>query len=84
MFPVIIFRIHFGRIVRTTAAWFGASALAFGIVIGGQTVHIVTAEPVAVQTCGSATPQLRTTLYFGGAPPERVGQRTGMAAFPTR
>ena len=56
--------------MRTTAAWLGASALAFGIVIGGETVHIATAQPVAAQTCGSAKPQLRTTLYFGSARPK--------------
>jgi|GraSoiStandDraft_41_1057321.scaffolds.fasta_scaffold1631308_1 hypothetical protein len=56
-------------IVRTMAAWVGAGALAFGIVIGVVTVHIATAQSVALQTCGSAAPQLRTTLYLGGARP---------------
>lgn len=56
--------------MRTMAAWVGAGALVFGIVIGGVTAHIATAQPVAVQTCGSATPQLKTTLYFGGARPK--------------
>ena len=55
--------------MRTIAAWMVAGALGFGIVIG-VTVHIATAQPVAVQTCGSATAQLRTTLYFGGARPK--------------
>ena len=52
------------------AAWVGASALVFGVIVGGVTVHIATAQPVAVQTCGPAAPQLRTTLYFGGARPK--------------
>ena len=56
--------------MRTMATWVGASALVFGIVIGSVTVHIATAQPVAVQTCGSTAPQLRTTLYFGGARPK--------------
>jgi hypothetical protein len=51
------------------AAWVGAGALAFGIVIGGVSVHVATAQPVPLRTCGSASPQLRTTLYFGGARP---------------
>jgi len=50
-------------------AWVGAVALGFGVLIGGVTMHIATAQPVAVQSCGSAVPQLRTTLYFGGARP---------------
>jgi hypothetical protein len=35
-------------------------------------MHVATAQPVAVDmgTCGSASPQLRTTLYFGGARPK--------------
>ena len=56
--------------MRTMAAWVGAGALGFGILIGGATVHLATAQPVAVQTCASAAPQLRTTLYFGGARPK--------------
>jgi hypothetical protein len=56
--------------VKTMAAWVGAGALVFGTAVGGLTVHIATAQPVAVQTCGSATPQLKTTLYFGGARPK--------------
>ena len=57
--------------MRTMAAWVGAGALALGIAIGGVTVHVATAQPVAVQTtCGSAAPQLRTTLYFGSARPK--------------
>ena len=52
------------------ATWAGAGALAFGIVIGGITVHIATADAVSVKPCGSATSQLRTTLYFGGARPK--------------
>ena len=52
------------------AAWVGAGALAFGIVVGGVTVHVATAQAAAVQSCGSATPQLKTTLYFGGARPK--------------
>ena len=56
--------------MKTIAAWVGASALALGIVIGGVSVHVATAQPVALQTCGSAPPQLRTTLYFGGARPK--------------
>jgi hypothetical protein len=55
--------------VRTVAAWVGAGALVFGIVIG-ETVHTATAQAAAAQTCGSAVPQLRTTLYFGGARPK--------------
>jgi hypothetical protein len=31
---------------------------------------LATAQPLAVQSCGSATPQLRTTLYFGGSRPK--------------
>ena len=56
--------------MRGISAWLGASALVFGIVLGGVTVHIATAQSVAVQTCASASPQLRTTLYFGGARPK--------------
>ena len=56
--------------MRTMAAWVGAGALALGVIIGGVTVHVATAQPVAVETCGSATQQLRTTLYFGGARPK--------------
>src|ERR1051325_10104773 len=52
------------------AAWVGPGALALGVIIGGVTVHVATAQPVAVETCGSATLQLRTTLYFGGARPK--------------
>jgi hypothetical protein len=42
------------------------------MVVGGVTVHVATAQPVAVTVgiCGSASPQLRTTLYFGGARPK--------------
>ena len=56
--------------MRTTAAWVGAGALAFGIIIGGVTMHVTTAQAVSVQTCGSAAPQLRTTLYFGASRPK--------------
>lgn len=57
--------------MRTMAAWVGAAALAFGMIIGGVTVHVATAQqPAAVETCGSAAPQLRTMLYFGGARPK--------------
>jgi len=56
--------------MKTMPAWMGAGALAFGIILGGLTMHVATAQPVAVQTCGSAVPQLRTTLYFGGARPK--------------
>jgi hypothetical protein len=52
------------------AAWAGAGVLAFGIVVGGVTVHVATAQAVAVRNCGSAAPQLRTTLYFGSARPK--------------
>src|SRR5882672_12562427 len=52
------------------AAWVGAGVLAFGIVVGGVTVHVATAQAVAVQSCGSAASQLRTTLYFGLARPK--------------
>lgn len=71
-FPDILVRISSARegFVRTMAAWVGAGALVFGIVIGSVTVHTATAQPVAVQTCGSAAPQLKTTLYFGGARPK--------------
>jgi hypothetical protein len=34
------------------AAWVGAGALALGVIIGGVTVHVATAQPVAVETCG--------------------------------
>jgi hypothetical protein len=51
-------------------AWLSAGALVSGVLIGGVTVHIATAQPVAVQACGSATPQLKTTLYFGSARPK--------------
>ena len=56
--------------MKTIAAWVGAGALALGIVIGSVLVHVATAQPVALQTCGSSPPQLRTTLYFGGARPK--------------
>jgi len=63
--------------VKTMTALVGAGALVSGIVIGGLAVHNVAAQPVtakpqsaAVHTCGSAMPQLRTTLYFGGARPK--------------
>ena len=52
------------------AAWVGAGALALGIIVGGMAVHVPTVQAAAVQTCGSATPQHRTTLYFGGARPK--------------
>src|ERR1017187_8134295 len=52
------------------AAWVGAGVLAFGIVVGAVTVHVATAQAVAVRSCGSAASQLRTTLYFGGARPK--------------
>jgi len=57
-------------ILKTMAAWAGAGVLAFGIVVGGVTVHVATAQAVAVRNCGSAAPQLRTTLYFGSARPK--------------
>lgn len=56
--------------MKTMAAWVGAGVLAFGIVVGGVTVHVATAQAVAVRSCGSAASQLRTTLYFGGARPK--------------
>ena len=56
--------------MRTMSAWVGAGALALGVIIGDVTVHVATAQPVAVETCGSAARQLRTTLYFGGARPK--------------
>ena len=56
--------------MKTIAAWVGAGALALGIVVGGVTVHVSTAQAAAGQTCGSATPQHKTTLYFGGARPK--------------
>ncbi len=52
------------------AVWVGAGALALGMVTGGLTVHLATAQPVLVQGCGSSVPQLRTTLYFGAARPK--------------
>jgi hypothetical protein len=48
----------------------GAGALVLGVLIGGVTIHVATAQPAALDTCGSATPQLRTTLYLGGARPK--------------
>jgi hypothetical protein len=56
--------------MRTMAAWVAVGALVLGAVIGGVTVHVATAQPVAVETCGSVAPQLRTTLYMGGARPK--------------
>lgn len=56
--------------MKTRAAWVGAGVLAFGIVVGGVTVHVATAQAVAVRSCGSAASKLRTTLYFGGARPK--------------
>jgi Protein of unknown function (DUF3574) len=56
--------------LKTTTAWLSAAALAFGIVVGGVTVHVSTVQAAAAQTCGSATPQHKTTLYFGGARPK--------------
>ena len=56
--------------MKTTAAWVGACALALGMVVGGVTVHVSTAQAAAIQSCGSATAQLKTTLYFGGARPK--------------
>ena len=52
------------------AAWVGAGALAFGMVVGGVTVHVSTAQAAAVQSCGSAAAQHKTTLYFGSARPK--------------
>ena len=52
------------------ATWVGAGALAFGIVVGGVTVHVATAQAVGVRSCGSFASQLRTTLYFGAARPK--------------
>jgi hypothetical protein len=65
-------RISFVRegILKTMAAWVGAGALAFGIGVGGVTVHVATAQAAAVQSCGSAAPQHKTTLYFGSARPK--------------
>ena len=57
-------------ILKTMAAWVGAGALAFGMLVGGVTVHVSTAQAAAVQSCGSAAPQHKTTLYFGGARPK--------------
>ena len=53
-------RISFVReeILKTMAAWVGAGALAFGIGVGGVTVHVATAQAAAVQSCG----QLRRRL----------------------
>ena len=48
----------------------GAGVLALGIVVGGVTAHVATVQAAAVQSCGTATPQLKTTLYFGGARPK--------------
>ena len=56
--------------MRTMTVWVGAAALAIGIVTGGMTVHVATAQPAAMPGCGSAVPQLRTTLYFGAARPK--------------
>ena len=56
--------------MRTMAAWVGAGALALGVITGGVSDHVATAQPVVVGTCGSAVPQLKTTLYFGGARPK--------------
>ena len=56
--------------MKTVATLVCAGALAFGFVVGGVTVHVATAQAAAVQSCGSATPQLKTTLYFGGARPK--------------
>ena len=56
--------------MKTMAAWVGAGALAFGMVVGGVTVHVSTAQAAAVQSCGSAAPQHKTTLYFGSARPK--------------
>jgi len=55
--------------VRATTVWIAAGALALGIITGGLTVHVATAQTAGVQGCGSAAPQLRTTLYFGAARP---------------
>ena len=55
--------------MRSMVAWVGAPALVFGIIIGGTTVRRATAQPGSMQTCGSASPQLRTTLYFGASRP---------------
>ena len=56
--------------MRKIAAWVGAGALAIGMIVGGVTVHVATAQPAAVGACGSAGSQLRTTLYFGGSRPQ--------------
>ena len=56
--------------MRTMVAWVSAGALALGIVVGGVAVHVSTVQAAAVQTCGSATAQQKTTLYFGGARPK--------------
>ena len=64
------FKFISGGFVRTIAFWLGPSALALGIVLGDGMLRVTKAQPAAVQTCGSARPQLRTTLYFGGARPK--------------
>ena len=56
--------------MKTKAALVVAGALAFGIVVGGVTVHVSTAQAASVQGCGTATPKHKTTLYFGGARPK--------------
>ena len=62
--------------MRNMATWVGATALAVGIVIGGIAVRIATpqaaaaSQPAVAHTCGSASPQLRTMLYFGGSRPK--------------
>jgi len=56
--------------VKTMAAWAGVGALAFGMVVGGVTVHVATAGAASAQSCGSGVPELRTTLYFGCSRPK--------------
>ena len=56
--------------MKKMAAWVGAGALTFGIIVGGVTVRVATVQAADLQRCGAATPQLRTTLYFGGARPK--------------
>lgn len=70
LFVVDFLTFHPEEILKTIAAWVGAGALAIGMIVGGVTVHVSTALAAAVQSCGSASPQLKTILYFGGARPK--------------
>lgn len=49
--------------MRRVAVWMTVAALAIGIVIGGVSVHVVSAQSVTSQTGGSAAPEQESVLW---------------------